>query len=66
MAGCRCPECWGLAELMLELTGKDYGLPRAPGHVPFAVDVTPCDGSYTCLCDACKAERAERVWKAAA
>ena len=29
-AGCHCPECFGLAEYMLERTGKDYGLPRRP------------------------------------
>ena len=32
--GCRCPECFGLAEYMLRLTGSDHGLPRAPGHKP--------------------------------
>jgi hypothetical protein len=28
--GCRCQECWGLAEHMLLSTGRDFGLPRAP------------------------------------
>jgi hypothetical protein len=30
--GCRCRECFGFAEYMLEGTGQDYGLPRSPGH----------------------------------
>jgi hypothetical protein len=28
--GCRCKECFGLAEHMLLSTGRDFGLPRAP------------------------------------
>jgi hypothetical protein len=34
--GCRCRHCFGLAEYMDGLTGRDYGLPRAPGHAPLA------------------------------
>lgn len=29
--GCKCAQCYGLAEYMHDLTGKDYGLTRAPG-----------------------------------
>jgi hypothetical protein len=28
--GCRCRECFGLAETMILSAGKDFGLPRAP------------------------------------
>jgi hypothetical protein len=58
---------------MLEITGKDYGLPPAPGHVPARLHVvTPgpdvtvtveavCTGRMTCPCRRCSAERAERL-----
>lgn len=36
-SGCRCPECFRLAEYVLALTGNDHGLPRAPGHLPLPV-----------------------------
>lgn len=74
MNGCRCPQCWGLAEYMQQLTGKDYGLPNAPGCTAtlrvlttgpaptslVALDRT-CDGSMTCSCPDCEQERAQRV-----
>lgn len=31
MSDCRCAQCWGLAEYMDQVTGRDYGLMRAPG-----------------------------------
>jgi hypothetical protein len=34
---CLCPEHFGLAEYMLELTGSTYGLPRARGHAVITV-----------------------------
>ena len=73
MLGCKCRECFGLAEHMLQLTGRDYGLPRASGHSrPFApvlilnsknrvVEEQQCTGSYTCSCPLCAAEREHRV-----
>lgn len=78
MTGCRCRECYGLAEYMRDLTGRDYGLPSAPGHHTLRV-VTPgtappeaivdpvvvCDGSYVCGCLKCVAERRELVQAAA-
>lgn len=60
---CRCSQCYGLREYMLQLTGKDYGLPKAKGcngaWVAFVVH--GCDGSMTCSCSRCEQERAERV-----
>ena len=59
--GCRCRECFGLAEFMHRLTGKDYGLPRAPGHsslLPEELD--PCDKTLTCGCARCESEREQR------
>jgi hypothetical protein len=40
---CKCPQCWSLAEYMTAMTGKDYGLPRAPGcpHKHPASNVVP-------------------------
>ena len=32
MNGCKCAQCFGMAEFMLQVTGRDYGLPRAQGH----------------------------------
>ena len=32
MSGCKCAQCFGLAEYMAERSDKDYGLPAAPGH----------------------------------
>lgn len=31
---CKCPEHYGLAEYMLQITGKDYGLSQAPKSAP--------------------------------
>jgi hypothetical protein len=36
--GCKCRDCLGLAEYMLEATGHDYGLPRSPGHAAPVVE----------------------------
>ena len=55
MPGCKCESCYGLREHMVELTGKDFGLPAAPGHAP-VVELVPCDGSYTCGCSKCREE----------
>lgn len=40
-SGCRCPYCWGIREVMRELTGKTYGLPVT--YVPFTVPVRPVE-----------------------
>lgn len=39
--GCRCSECFGLAEYMLALTGSDHGLPRARGHLALVPERKP-------------------------
>jgi hypothetical protein len=57
--GCRCPECWGLAEYMERMTGKDYGLPRSPGHKRLRVVERP--HLMTCDCRVCVAKRQERM-----
>jgi hypothetical protein len=53
---CRCRECFGLAEYMLKLTGKTYGLTPTRSEAPTrAVEPTgPCD-----VCDHphCQAQR---------
>ena len=75
---CRCPDCWSLCEVMLEMTGKDYGLNPAPNRAKRAAAQTPpsgprgggglrlvqsCDGSYTCRCDGCEADKAKLAGK---
>jgi hypothetical protein len=72
--GCRCRDCWGLAEVMIQMHGDDFGLERAPGHptmmrlrittggVPEAVT---CDSSMTCGCERCVGEREARAARAA-
>lgn len=57
--GCKCPECYGLAEHMLTVTGRDYGLEHAPGHTVLLPD--PCEGTLTCDCDRCDEQRAKLV-----
>lgn len=67
MDGCRCSQCWSLREYMLRLTGKDYGLPAAPGHAPgLSLVEDPCDGSYCCECAKCRAEVRELIARKAA
>lgn len=45
MDGCRCPQCYGLREYMLERLGQDYGLPVAVGHTYVAArSEEPCFG----------------------
>lgn len=72
---CRCPECWTLCEYMLQLTGKDYGLQPAPMRAKRAAAAAAgtsvpttrarveesCDGSYTCGCKKCAADKAKLV-----
>lgn len=58
--GCRCPQCYSLAELMLEETGQTYGLPPAPGHAPAPALEPACDGTYTCPCPRCNTDRGTR------
>lgn len=70
--GCRCRECFGLAEFMESIGRSSRDLPRAPGHdravlrvvtrddVPAAEHVV-CSGSMTCSCESCVADRAARV-----
>ena len=65
--GCRCPACYGLAEYMLAVTGRDYGLPPAPGHHTSdsgSDGLVVCDGGMTCECAACVGERRVRVLNA--
>jgi hypothetical protein len=54
--------CYGLAEFMVALTGKDYGLPKASGHAPHPAPLrvveAPCE-SMTCICPKCSAKRAQ-------
>lgn len=38
LPGCHCPECFGLAEFMLETTGDPHGLPLARGHALLPVE----------------------------
>jgi hypothetical protein len=66
--GCRCRECFGLAEFMLQVTGNAHGLPRAPGHntapEPQKATLRPveaCNGTMVCECQRCAQERSERV-----
>lgn len=59
MQGCKCRECFTLAEYLLEETGTDFGLPRAKGHD--YVDLDPCTGSLTCTCQKCEKERAKLI-----
>lgn len=62
--GCKCSECYGLREYMLDLTGKDYGLKPAPGHTadaPALPGTKPCDGSMTCRCEDCENEKLELI-----
>lgn len=54
---CKCSQCFGLAEYMFQVTGKDYGLPRAPGCLITPIVLDPCDGSMTCECGRCVSER---------
>ena len=62
---CRCPQCFGLREYMLQLTGKDYGLPRAPGHNVVEIPIGPvCDGTYECACPKCVKQRRQAAEKA--
>lgn len=73
MTGCRCPHCWGLAEYLTALTGRDHGLPPASGHHrlhvvtagPPGSEPAACQGTYTCPCAACTSERAALVQAAA-
>lgn len=58
---CSCSQCFGFAEYMLNVTGRDYGLAQAPGHAPTLIEVDPCDGSMTCDCKRCEADRRVRV-----
>jgi hypothetical protein len=63
MDGCRCPDCFSLREYMLELTGRDHGLPAAPGHGR-RLRVVERPHSMTCDCRRCEAERAVRAEEA--
>lgn len=64
--GCKCRECYGLAEFMLEHRGHTFGLPATRITVlthgpPITSLEDACDGSMLCPCRACSAERAERI-----
>jgi hypothetical protein len=54
---CRCSDCFGLREFMVELTGNDHGLEPAGGHV----EAQACSGLLDCDCDRCERERARFV-----
>jgi hypothetical protein len=58
-------QCFTLAEYMLELTARDYGLRPAPGHGPPVLRVAACSGHYDCDCPRCTAARAELVRRGA-
>lgn len=60
---CKCSQCFGLAEYMFQVTGKDYGLPRAPGCLITPIVLDPCDGSMTCECARCVSERRSRIMR---
>lgn len=60
--GCRCADCYGLAEYMRETTGEDHGLPATKALRLSVVTAGPkreldCDGSMTCSCERCVKER---------
>ncbi len=60
MDGCRCRECFGLAEYMTALTGQEYGIAAANGCAPLSAPATlrvACSGSMVCTCDDCEADR---------
>ena len=72
MSGCYCQLCYGLAEHMQAIGRPTYGLPEMPGHdravlrvvtrdEQTSVEAVACDGSMTCSCESCVAERASRV-----
>ena len=61
---CKCRDCYGLAEYMRDLTGRDYGLTPAPGHhgpAPALPGKTPCNGSMTCRCEDCENTKLELI-----
>ena len=63
---CKCKDCYGLAEYMMDLTGKDYGLKRAEGHKgdsPPMPGVKECNGSMTCECKECSRQKQLLVTK---
>lgn len=64
MDGCRCRECYGLREYMLEHTGRHHDLPTAPGHLTVALhelDQPVCSGILTCPCPICQQERVASI-----
>lgn len=66
--GCKCRECFGLAEYMLEATGRDHGLQHTlrvvtPGPPVLMSLETACDGTMVCVCRHCADERARRIRK---
>lgn len=73
MDGCKCRECFGLAEYLEAQGLSSRGLPRAPGHKPVslrvvtlgpddqAVTEVPCIGGYVCECPVCEQERRDRI-----
>ncbi len=72
-SGCKCKQCFGLAEYMILWSGHDFGLERAPGCHPgrtvklhVTTTGTPtvapaCNGLMTCPCERCVGERFEAV-----
>lgn len=64
--GCKCRHCYGLAEYMAHLTGREYGLPAAPGHTTQLTLVampgeTLCNGRLDCQCKNCRTDRAQHL-----
>ena len=72
--GCHCKECFGLAEVMIQMHGDDFGLERAPGHQSLRLHLVttgplravPCTGQMTCGCENCVGEREARAARAGA
>lgn len=65
---CRCPQCYGLREHMLDATGKDYGLPRAPGCARARgltlANQEHCQQTLTCTCTDCRLDRTRLIEEA--
>ena len=58
--GCKCQHCFGLAEYLDQAGLNSHGLPRAPGHGTLAKAKPQCQGTMTCICPKCQADRVER------
>lgn len=63
---CKCAQCYGLREYLIDHGLDPRGLPAARGHQSVKV-IEPCDKTYVCTCRSCKESRkrleAHRAWK---